>query len=299
MRRARICLIQMSCRTSPESNISKAERAVRAAAANDARLCVLPEAFANRYVGQFEDTERVLQSVPDHRHLVERFRTVAEENHTAVVVPFIEKAHSGTVYNSEVLIGYDGRILGHYRKLHIPDSEGYREDLYFTPGNKGYVVADLEGLKVGLGICWDQWFPEMARILALRGAQLLVYPSAIGSEIAHPEFDSRSSWELVMRANAVMNRVFVAAVNRVGQEERIKFYGSSFVSDPWGNVIARASSRLPAMIYAEIDPSEICRANSFFGFMTTRRPDTYGYLTRRRAATLAERKGAGGGRHDL
>jgi len=276
----KIGLVQMSCAGTSDANISRAEHYVRTVSKNHADLCVLPEMFSNPYAGQFEDVEKGLGDVPDHRHLIVRFRSIAEESQTAIVLPFIERTGSQRTYNSEVLIGKDGKILGHYRKIHIPDSEGYREDLYFKSGDRGYVVADVGDLRVGLGICWDQWFPEMARILALRGAHLLVYPSAIGSEIAVPDFDSRPSWELVMRANAIMNRVFIAATNRVGQEERIKFYGGSFVADPWGNVVARAPLTRPAVVYAELDISEIDRANSFFGFLSTRRPDTYGDLTR-------------------
>jgi len=173
-------------------------------------------------------------------------------------------------------------VRASYRKVHIPDSEGYREDLYFKPGNLGYVVARLGDVNIGLGICWDQWFPEVSRTLALKGAELLIYPSAIGSELARPDFDSRPEWELVMRAQAVMNRVFVAAVNRVGQEEKIRFYGGSFVADPWGKVVRRASTSGPETVFVELDLSQIRDARSFFGFFDTRQPHTYGDLTKAR-----------------
>jgi len=285
----KIGLVQMSCLRDSDENISRAEHGVKTAARNNAELCILPEVFSNRYVGQFENIEEVLRNVPSHRPIIEKFRGIAEEGQIAIVLPFIERISDRKAFNSEVLIGNDGKVLGHYRKLHIPDSEGYREDLYFNPGNKGYVVADIGSLRIGLGICWDEWFPEMARILALKGAQLLVYPSAIGSEIAVPDFDSRPSWELVMRANAVTNRVFIAATNRVGQEEMINFYGGSFVVDPWGDVMTRASLRRPAIVYAQLDLSEINRANSFFGFLSTRRPDTYGDLTKENKSSRAKK----------
>jgi N-carbamoylputrescine amidase len=285
----KIGLVQMSCLRDSDDNISRAEHGVRIAARNNAELCILPEVFSNRYVGQFESVKEVLRNVPSCQGLIEKFRELAEQWQIAIVLPFIEKVSEQKTFNSEVLIGNDGKILGHYRKLHIPDSEGYREDLYFNPGDKGYVVADIGGLKIGLGICWDEWFPEMARILALKGAQLLVYPSAIGSEIAVPDFNSRPSWELVMRANAIANRVFIAAANRVGQEEVINFYGGSFVVDPWGDVLTRASLRKPAIVYAELDLSEIDRANSFFGFLSTRRPDTYGDLTKKNKPSPARK----------
>ena len=277
----KIGLVQMACSEDPKRNISRAEQGVRTAARNKTALCILPEVFSNRYVGQFEDVEKAIETVPSYRALVEGFRGLAEDCRIAIVLPFIEKISHKKTFNSEVLIGNDGKVLGHYRKLHIPDSEGYREDLYFDPGDRGYVVADMGGLRVGLGVCWDQWFPEMARILTLKGAQLLVYPSAIGTEVAVPDFDSRPSWELVIRANAITNRIFIAVTNRVGQEEVINFYGGSFVTDPWGNVMTRASLKRPAIVYADLDLSEIDHANSFFGFLSTRRPDTYGDLTKR------------------
>lgn len=288
MNAVKIGLVQMACMEDPKGNISRAEHSVRTAAGNGSAMCILPEVFSNRYVGQFENVERILRNVPSHRPLIEKFRGLAEDNRIAIVLPFIERANGRKIFNSEVLIGSDGKVLGHYRKLHIPDSEGYREDLYFDDGDKGYVVVDIDGLKVGLGICWDQWFPEMARILALKGAQLLVYPSAIGSEVAVPGFDSRPSWELVIRANAITNRVFIAVTNRVGREEVIDFYGGSFVTDPWGDIMTRASLKNPAIVYATLDLSEIARANSFFGFLSTRRPDTYGDLTKRRKTIRAE-----------
>jgi len=281
MERVKIGLVQMACSEDSNENISRAEHSARVAARSGAALCVLPELFSNRYVGQFGNVEKVLRNVPSHRLLIEKFRGFAEDSRIAIVLPFIERLSDGRIFNSEILIGSDGKVLGHYRKLHVPDSEGYREDLYFDQGNKGYVVADMGGLKVGLGICWDQWFPEMARILTLKGAQLLVYPSAIGSEVAVPDFDSRPSWELVIRANAITNRVFIAVTNRVGKEELLNFYGGSFVADPWGDIMTRASIRKPAVVFADLDLSEIIRANSFFGFLSTRRPDTYGDLTKR------------------
>jgi len=280
MNTVKIALVQMACAEDSKDNVSRAKHSVRTVAGNSAALCILPELFSNRYVGQFNSVEKVLRNVPSHRPLIENFRGLAEDNRIAIVLPFIERANGRKIFNSEVLIGSDGKVLGHYRKLHIPDSEGYREDLYFDHGDKGYVVVDMEGLKVGLGICWDQWFPEMARILALKGAQLLVYPSAIGSEVAVPDFDSHPSWELVIRANAITNRVFIAVTNRVGREDAIDFYGGSFVTDPWGDIMTRASLRDPAIVYATLDLSEIARANSFFGFLNTRTPDTYGDLTR-------------------
>lgn len=261
-----------------------AKSAIDASSAEEVDLWILPELFSNHYVGQFEDCEAQIPSLPDHVSLLAEFRGVSKEAGAAVVLPFAEVVDARTCYNSLALIDKSGKVRASYRKVHIPDSEGYREDLYFKPGNRGYVVAPIGDVKIGLGICWDQWFPEMSRTLALKGAELLVYPSAIGSELVRPDFDSRPQWELVMRAQAVMNRVFVAAVNRVGQEEKIRFYGGSFVADPWGNVLKRASTSRPQTVFVNLDMSQIRDARSFFGFFDTRQPHTYGDLTKARGS---------------
>lgn len=271
----KIALAQMRISSDTESNIVNAKNAIRDAAKKDADLCVLPELFTNRYIGQFENVESMVAQLPDCQSITKEFGRIARDASIAAIVPYVEILGSNIRYNSEVLIDKHGKVVVHYRKLHIPYGPGYHEDLYFKPGDKGYAIADLNGVKIGLGICWDQWFPEFSRILALKGAQLIVYPSAIGSEIVEPDYDSRPSWELVMRAQAVMNRIFIAAVNRVGQEEKINFYGGSFIVDPWGNVLKRASIKKPELLVATIDTSQIDRARSFFGFFDTRRPDSY------------------------
>jgi N-carbamoylputrescine amidase len=277
----RLALAQLRCRREPEENITAARRAVEESARLRANLCVLPELFATRYPGQFDDVQAFVSAAPDGRALVEHFRNLAREHRMPLVLPFFETGEGEKHYNTLVLVDEGGAVRGRYRKVHIPNAEGYREDRYFRSGDLGYTVVPLGGLRLGPAICWDQWFPEVSRILALRGAQLIVYPSAIGSEVANPDFDSRPDWELVMRAQAIVNRVFVAAVNRVGAEERIRFYGGSFVADPWGRVLARASRRAPELLVAELDLAEIDRANAFFGFFDSRVPATYGELVTR------------------
>ncbi len=278
--RFRVSLVQMRIAKRPEDNLDEAFRGLVASARRGADLCILPELFTNPYVGQFPNPHSRQDSFPDHRRVLSAFARAARDARTAVVVPFAEVLDRRTCHNAVALIDSHGRLAAKYRKIHIPDSEGYREDLVFQSGNLGYAVARIGPVKVGLAICWDQWFPEVSRTLALQGAQLIVYPSAIGSEIVRPEFDSRPDWELVMRAQAIMNRVFVAAVNRVGQEERIRFYGGSFVADPWGHVVTRASVSRPQLVVADLDLSQIREARSFFGFFDTRRPETYAALTR-------------------
>lgn len=279
-RKLRVALAQMRIAPEPDVNLVQAIRRVEAASRRHADLCVLPELFTNRYVGQFDDVRTRMRGLPDPEKVLARFREAARDARIAVVVPYAEVMGDGVCYNALVLIDRDGAVRAKYRKIHIPDSEGYREDRYFRGGDLGYVVARLGGVRIGLAICWDQWFPEASRALALQGADLIVYPSAIGSEIVRPGFDSRPDWELVMRAQAIMNRVFVAAVNRVGPEERLRFYGGSFVADPWGHVVARASTTRPETRFADLDLSAIRDARSFFGFLDTRRPTTYGVLTR-------------------
>jgi N-carbamoylputrescine amidase len=273
--RFRLALAQMQCVPDWQGNLRAAVRLVRRAAHENASLCVLPEMFSNRYAGQFDDIQGFLAGVPDHARLLETLAAEARREGVPIVVPFMERAQPDVLFNSVVLIDAHGEVRAKYRKLHIPAAEGYREDRYFQPGDLGYCMVRLGPVNLGLAICWDQWFPEVSRILALKGAQLIVYPSAIGSEIAAPDFDSRPDWELVMRAQAIMNRVFIAAINRVGQEERIRFYGGTFVCDPWGKVLRRAGSSAPRLLVADLDLSQAAKANSFFGFMDTRAPGTY------------------------
>jgi N-carbamoylputrescine amidase len=272
----------MQCSPRPEANVSAAKSAVAASSAEDVDLLILPELFSNRYVGQFEDCKDQTALLPNHTSLLAEFKELSKQAGIAVALPFAEVVDAKTCYNSLALIDKSGNVKASYRKVHIPDSEGYREDLYFKPGNQGYVVVRLGDVRIGLGICWDQWFPEVSRTLALKDAEILIYPSAIGSELARPDFDSHPQWELVMRAQAIMNRVFVAAVNRVGQEEKIKFYGGSFVADPWGKVLRRASASRPETVFVDLDLSQVRDARSFFGFFETRQPHTYGDLMKAR-----------------
>lgn len=274
----RIALAQMRCDPDPKRNFISATRFIGLAARRGAALCVLPELFSNRYCGQFEDTSAFLATVPPSTEVLDRFSALARRHSIPLVVPYLEQTLSDVCYNAVALFDAQGVQVGRYRKIHIPAAIGYREDQYFHRGDLGYVVTSVAGVRLGLAICWDQWFPEVSRILALQGAQLIVYPSAIGSEIVAPDFNSRPDWEFVMRAQAIMNRIFIAAVNRVGQEEKINFYGGSFVADPWGKVVSRGGSGAPRLVIADLDLSQSAKANSFFGFFDTRAPETYGAL---------------------
>lgn len=268
----------MRCDPDPQRNFSAASRFVGLAARRGAALCVLPELFSNRYCGQFEDSAAFLATVPPSTEVLDRFSRLSRRHSLALVVPYLEQVAPDTCYNALAVFDGQGATVGRYRKIHIPAAVGYREDQYFRRGDLGYVVTAVGGVRLGLAICWDQWFPEVSRILALSGAQLIVYPSAIGSEVVAPDFDSHPDWEFVMRAQAIMNRVFIAAVNRVGQEEKIKFYGGSFIADPWGKVVRRGGSNAPRLVIADLDLSQSQKAKSFFGFLDTRAPETYGPL---------------------
>jgi N-carbamoylputrescine amidase len=290
----RIALAQMRCDLDPKRNLSNASRFVGLAARRGANLCVLPELFSNRYCGQFEDTAAFLATVPPSSEVLERFSDLARRHSLPLVVPYMERIPPDICYNALTVFDGQGNAVGRYRKIHIPAAVGYREDQYFRRGDLGYVVAPVAGVQLGLAICWDQWFPEASRILALQGAQLIVYPSAIGSEIEAPDFDSHPDWELVMRAQAIMNRVYIAAVNRVGQEEKIKFYGGSFVADPWGKVVARGGASSPRLVMADLDLSQPQKAKSFFGFFDTRAPETYGPLMPTAAGVVSASDGGHG-----
>ena len=189
----------------------------------------------------------------------------------------------GPGWNTAICVSPDGRLLARTRKLHIPRTAGYREDLYFTPGDTGYPVVDVGRARVGFPTCWDQWFPELARAYSLAAADVLVYPTAIGSEPDHPGFDTQPLWERVITANGIANGLFMVAVNRIGTETlagtSITFYGSSFISDPYGRVLVQAPRDEPAVLVADLDLDARRDWLALFPFLTTRRPDTYGPLT--------------------
>ncbi|MHB1502169.1 MAG: nitrilase-related carbon-nitrogen hydrolase, partial [Candidatus Dormibacteria bacterium] len=184
----------------------------------------------------------------------------------------------GLGYNTSICVAPDRSLVAATRKTHLPRTAGYYEDRYFRPGDSGVPVHDVCGISVGFPTCWDQWFPELARLYSLASAELLVFPTAIGSEPDHPDFDTAPLWQTVMRANGIMNGLFIAAVNRVGEENGVTFYGSSFISDPYGRVLASAGREERAVLVAEIDPDQRRDWLELFPFLQTRRPGTYGEL---------------------
>jgi len=207
---------------------------------------------------------------------------MAGEHGVHVHASLYEAAEKGDLgYNTAIVVGPDGQLVARTRKLHIPVTAGYHEDRYFRPGPKGEDAFPLVGLgeaKLGLPTCWDQWFPELARAYSLEGADVLVYPTAIGSEPDHPEFDTQPLWQQVIVANGIANGVFMVAVNRIGTEPPLTFYGSSFVSDPYGRVLAQAPRDEPAVLVADLDLDQRRDWLELFPFLSTRRPDAYGSL---------------------
>ena len=258
-------------------NVATAERLVRQAAAQGARLIVIPELFEGRYFCEDQRPEHLLRAQPLVGHpTIEHFRALARELGVVLPISFYER-DINALYNSCAVIDADGTVLGVYRKSHIPDGPGYSEKYYFRPGDTGYKVWETAVGVVGVGICWDQWFPEVARGLALRGAEVIVYPTAIGSEPLDPTWDSAPHWQRVMQGHAGANMVPVVAANRVGVEVgsryTLDFYGSSFIAGPTGEKIAEADRRSEAVLIATFDLDAVAELRRGWGIFRDRRTD--------------------------
>jgi N-carbamoylputrescine amidase len=278
----RLGLVQMSCSDDREANLAKAEAFVREGASRGARIILLPELFEYLYWPQveLEDYFDLANPLDDHPFLP-RFEALARELGVVLPVSFFERAGPAH-FNSLAVIDADGTRLGLYRKSHIPDGPGYEEKYYFNPGDTGFRAWPSQVGTIGVGVCWDQWFPECARAMALQGAEVLLYPTAIGSEpSASGEgtgLDTRDMWQRAMIGHAVSNSCYVAAANRVGQEGRATFYGSSFVADPTGEKMIEANRSEETVIVADLDLAQARRFRAGFGFFRDRRPDLYGRL---------------------
>ena len=267
------------------ANVERAVALAREAAAGGADLVVLPELFSGRYFPQSaEEPAFMAWAEPIPGPLTERLGGLAAELGVSIVGSIYEQARTGLRYNTAVLLGADGSLVGRSRKAHIPDGPGYAEKYYFAPGDSDYPVFPLtprsaRQTTLGLPTCWDQWFPEVARLLALKGAELIAYPTAIGSEPdpAFAAIDTHDAWRTVMRGHAIANACFVMAVNRCGHEDGIDFYGGSFVSDPLGEVIAELG-REEGILRAELDFERLRLARDLGPFFRDRRPETYGGL---------------------
>lgn len=262
-----------------EDNLNKAKQAIREAAGNGANVILPQELFAAPYFCKKQEAKYFeLAEETENSRLIQEMSALAKELGVVIPVSYFEKA-GNTFFNSLVMIDADGSVLENYRKSHIPDGPGYSEKYYFSPGDTGFKVWQTQFGKFGAGICWDQWFPELARSLALHGAEAIFYPTAIGSEPQDLTLDSRDHWQRTMQGHSAANLVPVIASNRVGTElddgVETTFYGSSFITDHTGGKLAEAPREGEAIIYAEIDLAETAKARHAWGLFRDRRPDLY------------------------
>lgn len=285
----RIALIQMSCSPNPDANLDKAVDRIRAAAREGAQVICLPELFQTQYFCQREDTDLFDLAEPIPGPASQRLCSVARECKIVVIASLFERRAAGLYHNTAAIIQSDGSIAGLYRKMHIPDDPLYYEKFYFTPGDLGFKAFDTEVGKIGALVCWDQWYPEGARLTALKGANVLFYPTAIGwhpAEKAEYGEAQYSAWQTIQRAHAIANGVYVAAVNRVGQEHGdirgnrvdgpgLEFWGGSFIADPFGRVIAQASHDREDILIGEIDLRHLENIRRNWPFLRDRRIDAY------------------------
>ena len=283
-------LVQMACGADLAANLLQAAAKCRDAAQRGAQVICLPELFRSQYFCQREDSAwfDLAESVPGPS--TEALSKVAKQHNVVIMVPIFERRTAGLYHNSVVVLDGDGSIAGLYRKMHVPDDPAYHEKFYFTPGDTGFHAIPTSVGKLGVLICWDQWYPEAARLTTLHGADVLFYPTAIGwhpSEKAQEGETQRSAWQTIQRSHAIANGVFVAAVNRVGHEkpaeggDGIEFWGSSFICDPLGVVLAEASTDQEEILVAEVNLSRVEDVRRNWPFLRDRRVDAYAGLTKR------------------
>jgi N-carbamoylputrescine amidase len=281
-------LVQMRCTLDPEENLRKAIRGLREAAQRGAQIVCLQELFRSQYFCQTEDHRHFALAEPIPGPSTVSLGQIAGELGVVIVASLFEKRAAGLYHNTAAVIDADGSYLGKYRKMHIPDDPQYYEKFYFTPGDLGFRAWDTKYARIGVLVCWDQWYPEAARLTALQGAQILFYPTAIGW--LPPERDEhgeqqQSAWETIQRSHAIANGVYVCAVNRVGHEgspspEGIDFWGGSFVADPGGRVLVRAGAS-EEVLTADVDLARVNVSRTHWPFLRDRRIDAYGDITQR------------------
>lgn len=279
-----VAATQFACTWDLPKNADKAEDLIRQAVKNGAQVVLIQELFAAPYFCITQRAEYFDLALPFENHpLIARFSALAKE--LGVVLPLSLFEKSGQAhYNSVAMIDADGTVLGRYRKSHIPQGPGYEEKFYFSPGDTGFRVWNTAAGRIGVGICWDQWFPEAARAMALQGAEMLLYPTAIGSEPPAPDYDSQPHWEMVMRGHAAANIMPVIASNRIGTEvapegTAVTFYGSSFIADHSGQLVAKASRSDEEVLTATFDLDAIAALRRSWGLFRDRRIDLYGSVT--------------------
>jgi len=283
-----IGLVQMCCAPDPAENLEKAVWRIREAAGQGAQIVCLQELFRSQYFCREENADlfALAETIPGPT--TDRLGPIARELGIVIIASLFEKRTAGIYHNTAVIIGADGTIQGRYRKMHIPDDPLYYEKFYFTPGDLGFQNFDTRFGRIGVLVCWDQWFPEGARLTAIQGANVLFYPTAIGWHPAEKEQYGAAqldAWRIIQRAHAIANGVYVAAVNRVGFEgpadRGLEFWGSSFVADPFGQLITEASTNKEEILIAECDPGRMDEVRRNWPFLRDRRIDAYGPIVNR------------------
>jgi N-carbamoylputrescine amidase len=282
-------LVQMSCEERPDANFKKAIARIAEAAKKGAQIVCLQELFRSQYFCQTEDIAlfKLAETIPGPS--TEALAKVAKRHKVVIVASLFEKRTAGIYHNTAVIIDANGKLAGKYRKMHIPDDPLYYEKFYFTPGDLGFQTHETTVGKIGTLVCWDQWFPEAARLTALSGAQFLFYPTAIGwlpDEEEEMNQAQHSAWETIQRAHAIANGLYVVAVNRVGREGKLTFWGQSFVADPFGRIIAKASADKEEVLVVDCDLDKIEETRQNWPFLRDRRIDSYTSISTRFLETL-------------
>lgn len=277
-----LAVIQCALGGDRTTNVDTVEQLIRRAAAEGAKIVVPPELFESPYFPQHERREAFALATPiDENLTVSAMRELARELDVVLPLSVFERAGE-RFYNTIVVVDADGEVLGTYRKSHIPDGPGYEERFYFSPGDTGFRVWATRHGRIGVGICWDQWFPECARAMSLLGAEVLLYPTAIGSEPEQPDVDTQAPWQRVMVGHAVANAIPIAAANRIGTEDTLTFYGSSFIADPRGDIVASLGRLDEGVAAHAFDRNALQAYRKEWNFFRYRRPDLYDGLTKDR-----------------
>ena len=286
MAKVKVGLVQMSCGADKQSNLDKAVEKIKEAAKKGAQIVCLQELFTSLYFCDVEDYEnfKLAESIPGPS--TEVLSKIAADLNIVIIASLFEKRAQGLYHNTTAVIDADGKYLGKYRKMHIPDDPAYYEKFYFTPGDLGYKVFKTKYATIGVLICWDQWYPEAARITSLMGAEILFYPTAIGWATSQDEETNQeqfNAWHTIQKSHAVANGVHVVGVNRVGfeQDGAMKFWGGSFVSNPFGNIIKEASHDQEETLVVEIDLANTDKYRTHWPFLRDRRIDSYASITNR------------------
>ncbi len=277
-------LVQMSCTKEPKENLAKAIVKIREAASKGAQIICLQELFTSLYFCDVEDYENFKLAEPIPGPSTEALSAVAAELNVVIIASLFEKRAQGLYHNTTAVLDADGKYLGKYRKMHIPDDPGYYEKFYFTPGDLGYKVFHTKYARIGVLICWDQWYPEASRITALMDAEILFYPTAIGwasSQEVDTNTEQYNAWQTIQRSHAVANGLHVVSVNRVGDEGPMKFWGGSFVANPFGKVLYQGTHDKEEVHVQELDLNKTDAYRTHWPFMRDRRVDSYQQITKR------------------